>query len=175
MKGKGGLTLTGKLGDVMKESAQAAMSLVRSHATTWGIDEEIFKETDLHVHVPAGGIPKDGPSAGITMLTALVSLLTGVKVRADVAMTGEITLRGNVLAVGGIKEKVFAARRAGVQRIIMPQRCEKDLVESEENLEGIEFIFAQRIEEVLEAALVSKLAARKKRASRKDAARDEAL
>ena len=177
MKGKGGLTLTGKLGDVMKESAQAAMSLVRSHAMTWGIDEEIFKETDLHVHVPAGGIPKDGPSAGVTMLTALVSLLTGVKVRADVAMTGEITLRGNVLAVGGIKEKVLAARRAGVQRIIMPQRCEKDLVEiPEENLEGIEFIFAQRIEEVLEAALVSKLKPlRKKRASRKkDAARDEA-
>ena len=178
MKGKGGLTLTGKLGDVMKESAQAAMSLVRSHAMTWGIDDDIFKEIDLHVHVPAGGIPKDGPSAGVTILTALVSLLTGVKVRADVAMTGEITLRGNVLAVGGIKEKVLAARRAGVERIIMPQRCEKDLVEiPEENIAGIEFIFTQRIEEVLEAALVSKLKPlRKKRSSRKkDAPRDESV
>ena len=113
MDGKGGLTLTGKLGDVMKESAQAALSLIRSQADDWGIDTAVFKDHDLHVHVPAGSIPKDGPSAGVTMLTALVSLLTGIKVRADVAMTGEITLRGNVLAVGGIKEKILAAKRAG--------------------------------------------------------------
>jgi ATP-dependent Lon protease len=168
MKGKGQLILTGKLGDVMKESAQAALSLVRSHSATWGIDEDVFKTSDLHIHVPAGGIPKDGPSAGVTMLTALVSLLAGVKVRADVAMTGEITLRGNVLAVGGIKEKVLAAKRAGVSRIIMPERCKKDLLEiPEENLEGLEFIFAQRIEEVLEATLVEMPKPLKKKRSRK--------
>jgi ATP-dependent Lon protease len=168
MKGKGQLILTGKLGDVMKESAQAALSLVRSHCATWGIDEDVFKNSDLHIHVPAGGIPKDGPSAGVTMLTALVSLLAGVKVRADVAMTGEITLRGNVLAVGGIKEKVLAAKRAGVSRIIMPERCKKDLLDiPEENLEGLEFIFAQRIEEVLEATLVEMPKPLKKKRSRK--------
>jgi len=157
MPGKGALTLTGKLGDVMKESAQAALSLVRSHAADYGIADDVFKNFDLHIHVPAGGIPKDGPSAGITMTTAIISLLADIKVRADVAMTGEITLRGNVLAVGGIKEKVLAAKRAGVKTIIMPKRCEKDLHEiPENNLEGIEFIFAQRIEEVLEAALTAK-------------------
>ena len=145
MPGKGALTLTGKLGDVMKESAQAALSLVRSHAGEYGISDDVFKNFDLHIHVPAGGIPKDGPSAGITMTTALISLLANIKVRADVAMTGEITLRGNVLAVGGIKEKVLAAKRAGVKTIIMPKRCEKDLHEiPENNLEGIEFIFAQK-------------------------------
>ncbi|MEE2959129.1 MAG: endopeptidase La [Myxococcota bacterium] len=164
MQGKGGLILTGKLGDVMKESAQAAMSLVRSNSALWGIDEGIFKDTDLHIHVPAGGIPKDGPSAGVTMLTALVSLLTDIKVRADVAMTGEITLRGNVLAVGGIKEKVLAAKRAGVTRIIIPERCEKDLIEiPEENLEGVEFIFAKRIEDVLGSALTKPVVPLKKK------------
>ncbi len=152
--GKGGMTLTGQLGDVMKESGQAAMSFVRSQAARLGISEETLKNFDLHVHVPAGGIPKDGPSAGVTMLTALVSLLTGIKVRSDVAMTGEITLRGNVLPVGGIKEKVLAAKRAGVKRIIMPERNKKDLVEiPKQNLEGIEFIFAHRMDEVLENAL----------------------
>ena len=156
MPGKGVLTLTGKLGDVMKESAQAALSLVRSNATVWGIEAEVFSKNDIHVHVPAGGIPKDGPSAGVTMLTALVSLLTGTQVRADIAMTGEITLRGNVLAVGGIKEKVLAAVRAGVGRIIMPERCRKDLVEiPSHNIEGIDFVFASRIEDVLRAALES--------------------
>lgn len=174
MKGKGQLILTGKLGDVMKESAQAALSLVRSHCATWGIDEDVFKTSDLHIHVPAGGIPKDGPSAGVTMLTALVSLLAGVKVRADVAMTGEITLRGNVLAVGGIKEKVLAAKRAGVSRIIMPERCEKDLLDiPKENLEGLEFIFAQRIEEVLEATLVEMPKPLKKKRSRKKSADED--
>ena len=174
MKGKGQLILTGKLGDVMKESAQAALSLVRSHCATWGIEEEIFKTSDLHIHVPAGGIPKDGPSAGVTMLTALVSLLAGVKVRADVAMTGEITLRGNVLAVGGIKEKVLAAKRAGVSRIIMPERCKKDLLDiPEDNLEGLEFIFAQRIEEVLEATLVEMPKPLKKKRSRKKSSDDD--
>lgn len=155
MPGKGGLTLTGKLGDVMKESAQAAMSVVRSQTEEWDIDPAIFKENDIHVHVPAGAIPKDGPSAGVTILTTLVSLLTGTKVKADVAMTGEITLRGNVLAVGGIKEKVLAAKRAGVKTIIIPDRCKKDLVEiPKENIAGIHFVYASRIDEVLNAALV---------------------
>lgn len=156
MPGKGGLTLTGQLGDVMKESAQAALSYLRSQAASLGVADEMFKQYDLHIHVPAGAIPKDGPSAGVTMLIALVSLLTGIKVRADVAMTGEITLRGNVLPVGGIKEKVLAARRAGVKRVILPERCKKDLVEiPEENRKGLEFIFAHRVEEVMQAALVT--------------------
>ncbi|MEM6732951.1 MAG: endopeptidase La, partial [Myxococcota bacterium] len=154
MPGKGGLTLTGQLGDVMKESGQAAMSYVRSQAARLGIDDSVFKEFDLHVHVPAGAIPKDGPSAGVTMLTALVSLLTGIKVRSDVAMTGELTLRGKVLPVGGIKEKVLAAKRAGVTKLILPHRNEKDLSEiPEHNLEGIEFTFAQEMDDVLSAAL----------------------
>jgi len=156
MQGKGGLTLTGQLGDVMKESAQAALSYVRSQNLSLGIPDDAFKKYDLHIHVPAGSIPKDGPSAGVTMLTALVSLLTGIKVRADLAMTGEITLRGNVLPVGGIKEKVLAAKRAGVTRIIIPERNKKDLSEiPEKNREGVEFIYARRMDDVLKAALVS--------------------
>jgi ATP-dependent Lon protease len=156
MVGKGGLTLTGQLGDVMKESAQAALSYLRSQAPSLGVPDEMFKQYDLHIHVPAGAIPKDGPSAGVTMLIALVSLLTGIKVRADVAMTGEITLRGNVLPVGGIKEKVLAARRAGVKRIILPERCKKDLADiPEKNRQGLDFVYAQRVEDVMRAALVS--------------------
>ena len=155
MPGKGGLTLTGQLGDVMKESAQAALSYLRAQAASLGVHDDIFKQFDLHIHVPAGGIPKDGPSAGVTMLTALVSLLTGIKVRADVAMTGEITLRGNVLPVGGIKEKVLAARRAGVKRVILPERNKKDLVDiPEANRKELEFLFAHRAEDVFKAALV---------------------
>ncbi len=156
MPGKGGLTLTGQLGDVMKESAQAALSYLRAQANSLGVNDDIFKTYDLHIHVPAGAIPKDGPSAGVTMLTALTSLLTGIKVRADVAMTGEITLRGNVLPVGGIKEKVLAARRAGVKRIILPERNKKDLVDiPEANRRELEFIFAHRVEDVFKAALLS--------------------
>lgn len=155
MPGKGGLTLTGQLGDVMKESAQAALSYLRAQAASLGVPDDNFKQYDLHIHVPAGGIPKDGPSAGVTMLTALVSLLTGIKVRADVAMTGEITLRGNVLPVGGVKEKVLAARRAGVKRIILPERNKKDLVDiPEKNRRDLEFVFAHRVEDVFKAALV---------------------
>jgi len=155
MPGKGGLMLTGQLGDVMKESAQAALSFIRSNSASLGIPDDTFQKFDLHVHVPAGSIPKDGPSAGVTMLTSLVSLLTGINVRADVAMTGEITLRGNVLPIGGLKEKVLAARRAGVKRIIMPDRNKKDLVEiPEENRKELEFIFAHRVDDVLRAALV---------------------
>jgi ATP-dependent Lon protease len=163
MPGKGGLTLTGQLGDVMKESAQAALSFVRSQASELGITDETFKEYDLHIHVPAGSVPKDGPSAGVTMLTALVSLLTDSKVRPDVAMTGEITLRGNVLPVGGIKEKVLAAKRAGVTKIILPHKNEKDLVEiPEHNREGLEFVPVKRMMEVLEAVLTTPLKPRTK-------------
>ncbi len=167
MPGKGNLTLTGQLGDVMKESAQAAMSWVRSKASELGIDSDVFKNSDIHVHVPAGSVPKDGPSAGVTMATALVSLLTGIKVSADVAMTGEITLRGNVLPVGGIKEKVLAAKRAGVKRIIMPERCKKDLVEiKEKNRAGLEFFYVSKVDEVLAIALTDKIKALKKKKSK---------
>ena len=140
----------------MKESAQAALSYLRAQANSLGVNDDVFKTFDLHIHVPAGAIPKDGPSAGVTMLTALTSLLTAIKVRADVAMTGEITLRGNVLPVGGIKEKVLAARRAGVKRIILPERNKKDLVDiPEANRRELEFIFAHRVEDVFRAALVT--------------------
>jgi len=129
MKGKGGLTLTGQLGDVMKESAQAALSWVRSHAAALGIAPDFWETSDVHVHVPAGAIPKDGPSAGVTLTTALVSLLTGRRVRASLAMTGEVSLTGRVLPVGGIKEKVLGAHRVGVQTLILPRRNEKNLLE----------------------------------------------
>ena len=154
MRGKGALTLTGQLGDVMKESAQAALSYLRSKAEQLGIPPNFLETTDIHVHFPAGSIPKDGPSAGVTILTALVSLLTGNRVRSDVAMTGEVTLRGLVLPVGGIKEKVLAAHRAGIKRVIMPARCEKDLVDvPEQARKELEFVFATHMDEVLKAAL----------------------
>jgi ATP-dependent Lon protease len=129
MKGARTLTLTGQLGDVMKESAQAALSWVRSHATELGVSSSFWETADIHVHIPAGAIPKDGPSAGITLTTALVSLLTGRRVRAGLAMTGEVSLSGRVLPVGGIKEKVLAAHRAGVRTLILPKRNEKNLLE----------------------------------------------
>jgi len=148
------LKLTGQLGDVMKESAEAALSYVRSNAAALGIDPDFFAKNDIHIHVPAGAIPKDGPSAGVTIATSLVSLLTGRTVRSDVAMTGEITLRGKVLPVGGIKEKVLAARRAGVRTVILPRRNEKDLVElSEAARSEIQFRPIDRIEEALDLAL----------------------
>ena len=122
-----------------------------------GIEDSMFTRYVLHIHVPAGSIPKDGPSAGVTMAPALVSLLTSIKVRADVAMTGEITLRGNVLPVGGIKEKVLAAKRAGVKEIILPEQCKKDLIEiPEDNIKGMKFSYAKRIEDVLAVALLDK-------------------
>ena len=154
MPGKGALTVTGQLGDVMKESATAAMSFVRSRANDLGIDQDFFKDSDIHLHVPAGAIPKDGPSAGTAMTTALVSLLTGVPVRDDVAMTGEITLRGQVLPVGGIKMKALAARRAGVETFVLPRRNEADLDDLPEELrEEMTFVLAETLDDVLAAAM----------------------
>lgn len=155
MAGGKTLTLTGQLGDVMKESAQAALSYIRSKASKLKIDPEFFTKSDIHMHVPAGAIPKDGPSAGVTMVTALASLLTNRKVRNDVAMTGEITLRGKVLPVGGIKEKVLAARRAGVKTIIMPEENRKDVLEDiPENIQKeLQFIYVDNIDQVLDQAL----------------------
>jgi ATP-dependent Lon protease len=154
MPGKGGLALTGKLGDVMKESATAAMTYLRSKAIKFGIADSVFAETDTHIHVPEGAIPKDGPSAGVAMVVSLASLFTGRPVRKDVAMTGEITLRGDVLPVGGIKEKVIAAVRAGIKDIILPHLNEKDVIELPDNVkEGINFHLVQGIEEALEIAL----------------------
>ena len=126
MPGNGRLILTGQLGDVMKESAQAALSLVKARSASLGIDASVFEKSDIHIHVPAGAIPKDGPSAGVAMFIALVSLLTGRTVRSDTAMTGEISLRGLVLPVGGIKEKVLAAMRAGITTVLLPERNKKD-------------------------------------------------
>jgi len=154
MAGKGGMTLTGQLGDVMKESATAALSYLRSKAEQLGISPNFLEKTDLHLHFPAGSIPKDGPSAGVTILTALTSLLTGIRVRHDTAMTGEATLRGLVLPVGGIKEKVLAAHRAGIKRVILPERCRKDLIDVPDQARNeLEFIFVTHMDEVLKAAL----------------------
>jgi ATP-dependent Lon protease len=155
MPGKGKLTLTGQLGDVMKESVTAALSFIRSRAPQLGLEAgNLVENVDIHVHVPAGGIPKDGPSAGVTMYTALVSLLLGVPVRPDVAMTGEITLRGNVLQIGGVKEKLLAAHRAGIRRVIIPERNVKDLVDvPDEVKQEIEIIPVKRMDEVLVIAL----------------------
>jgi len=156
MYGSGKLQLTGQLGDVMKESAHAALSFVRAGANRFGIKKDFLEKSDLHIHIPAGAMPKDGPSAGVTMFTALVSLLTGLHVRHDVAMTGEITLRGRVLPVGGIKEKVLAAHRAGIKRIILPERNRVDLEEvPAEIIEELEFLFVSKMEDVLEHALES--------------------
>ncbi len=154
MKGKNRLTMTGKLGDVMRESAQAAVSYVRSKAEDLGIREDLFDQSDLHIHVPAGAVPKDGPSAGVTIATALVSLLTGYPIRSDVAMTGEITLRGQVLPVGGIKQKVLAAARVGIETVILPERNRLDLEEVPQEIQDkIAFVFADRVDDVFEAAL----------------------
>ncbi len=155
MPGKGTLTITGHLGEIMKESAQAALSYVRSRSEQLGIPEDFFSKHDIHIHVPAGAIPKDGPSAGITMATALASLATGRPVRHDIAMTGEITLTGRVLPVGGIKEKVLAAKEAGIAEIILPAQNEKDLVEIPEHIRNaLHFHFVENMDEVLEIALL---------------------
>jgi ATP-dependent Lon protease len=154
MPGKGAVEITGQLGDVMKESARAALTFVRSRAAELGIDPKFLAESDVHIHIPAGGIPKDGPSAGVTMFTALVSLLTGRKVKADVAMTGEATLRGRVLPVGGIKSKVLAAHRAGIKTVILPEKNSRDLDEIPEDVKkDLEIVLAADMRDVLEVAL----------------------
>jgi ATP-dependent Lon protease len=156
MFGSGKLQLTGQLGDVMKESAQAALSFVRTNAEKYGISKDFLEKSDVHIHIPAGAMPKDGPSAGVTMFTALVSMLSGIRVRHDVAMTGEITLRGRVLPIGGLKEKVLAAHRAGIKRVIIPERNKPDLEEVPKEVQDeLEFVAVSRMDQVLEAALES--------------------
>ena len=158
MPGRGKLTLTGKLGDVMQESAQAAMSYVRSRAEEFGIPKDFNRRLDVHIHIPEGAIPKDGPSAGITLATALVSALARIPARRDVAMTGEITLRGKVLPIGGVKEKVLAAHRAGVKNIILPKDNEKDLADIPKNvLDVMNLYLVQTMDEVLKQALAGPL------------------
>lgn len=157
MKGRGSLTLTGQLGDVMKESAQAALSYVRSKAKDLGIKEDVFSKTDIHIHVPAGAIPKDGPSAGITIASAIASVFTGRPVNKNVAMTGEVTLRGRVLPIGGLKEKTLAAKRMGIRKVIVPKRNKKDLEEIPAYIKkDMEFVFAESMDQVLKVALKTK-------------------
>ena len=163
MKGKGRLTLTGQLGDVMKESATAGLTFVRSHAKEFGLDPDFNENTDIHIHVPAGAIPKDGPSAGVSMVTSLVSLLSGIPVKEKVAMTGEITLRGNVLPIGGVKEKVTAAHRAGIKEVILPDHNRKDLEDVPEHVaKDLKFHFAKEIKDVLKVAVPAALKNAKK-------------
>ena len=154
LPGHGKLILTGQLGDVMKESAQAALSIVKNRASLFGIDAERFEKSDIHIHVPAGATPKDGPSAGVAMFMALTSLMTERTIRSDTAMTGEISLRGLVLPVGGIKEKVVAAHRAGLKRVMLPARNRKDYDDiPEEARKGLEFIWLERVDDAVAAAL----------------------
>ena len=163
MKGKGRLTLTGQLGDVMKESATAGLTFVRSHAEEFGLDPDFNENTDIHIHVPAGAIPKDGPSAGVSMVTSLVSLLSGIPVKEKVAMTGEITLRGNVLPIGGVKEKVTAAHRSGIKEVILPDHNRKDLEDVPKHVaKDLTFHFAKEINDVLKVAVAGVLKTGKK-------------
>ena len=155
LKGKGQVVLTGKLGTVMKESAQTGISYIRSIADRFDIDPDFYTKNDIHIHLPEGAVPKDGPSAGITMALAVLSALTNIPVRNNVAMTGEITLRGRVLAVGGIKEKLLAAHRAGITKVLLPKECEADLEEIPQNVkEQMEFVLVEHMDEVLEHALL---------------------
>ena len=156
MPGKGDIKLTGQLGDVMKEAAQIGLSYIRAISKKRGIDKEFFKENDIHIHVPEGAVPKDGPSAGITMATAMLSAATGKKVRADIAMTGEITLRGRVLPIGGLKEKLLAAKNAGIKTVCVPKKNEKDVEEvSAEITKGLEIVYVESMDEVLEQAFTA--------------------
>jgi ATP-dependent Lon protease len=157
MPGKGKMTVTGNLRDVMKESISAAASYVRSRAVAFGIEPPLFDKRDIHVHVPEGATPKDGPSAGVAMVTAIVSVMTGIPVRRDVAMTGEITLRGRVLPIGGLKEKLLAAARGGMKTVLIPEENAKDLVEISEAIKkNLEIIPVTRMDEVIARALVRK-------------------
>lgn len=174
MPGEGGLTLTGQLGDVMKESGRAALSYAKAHWGELGITEEGLKGREVHIHVPAGAVPKDGPSAGITMATALISSLSGRKVRHDVAMTGELTLTGRVLPIGGLKEKVLGAIRAGIKEIILPKDNEADIDDIPADVQQtLIFHLAETLDDVMAVALVNgqkaKTATKKKRAPRKKA------
>ena len=156
MPGSGGLTITGQLGDVMKESAQAALSYVRGHWKEIApeLDEDWFAEHDIHIHVPAGAVPKDGPSAGVAMTVALSSLVSGRPVRNEVAMTGEVTLTGQVLPIGGLKEKSLAAQRAGIKRVLVPARNEGDVEEIPEHERGeLEFVYVDEVSKAIDAAL----------------------
>ena len=177
MPGKGDIDLTGQMGDVMKESAITGMSYVRSIAKKYQVKEEVFRKNDFHVHIPEGAVPKDGPSAGITMATALMSAVTGIPVRADVAMTGEITLRGRVLPIGGLKEKLLAAKTAGMRKVLVPEENRSDVEEiSREIKGGMEIIFVENMTQVLEHALVSKPQKTKstaKKATEKEAEKQE--
>ena len=155
MPGSGGLKLTGQLGDVMKESAQAALSWIRAHAAEYGLAPDFHKDIDIHIHVPEGAVPKDGPSAGVTMTTALLSAITDRPVRQDVAMTGEVTLRGRVLPIGGVKEKLLAAYRAGIRTVLLPRENEKDLEDIPEHvLKTFTILFADTVTDVLKVALL---------------------
>jgi ATP-dependent Lon protease len=167
VRGKGKLSLTGQLGEVMKESAQAALTYARAHADEQGIPPDYFETHDIHIHVPAGAIPKDGPSAGVTITTAIVSVLTGRPVRRNVAMTGEVTLRGDVLPIGGVKEKVLAARAAKISTVILPKLNERDLVDVPEPIKrDMQFYFVEHIEDVLKIALLDPNAAEQKTTER---------
>ena len=164
MPGKGEIELTGKLGDVMKESAKTGISYIRSVADRYSIAPEYFKEHDFHIHIPEGAVPKDGPSAGITMATAVLSAITGTPVDCKVAMTGEITLRGRVLAIGGLKEKLLAAKMAGITKVLVPLENEKDIEEIDKEIKsGMEICFVERMDEVIAHSFVMKLAAGKTR------------
>ncbi|HHX21029.1 MAG TPA: endopeptidase La, partial [Clostridiales bacterium] len=155
MPGTGKLTLTGHLGDVMKESGQAALSWVRAHSDEFQLDKEFHQKQDIHIHVPEGAVPKDGPSAGITMATALVSALTGIPVRPDVAMTGEITLGGRVLPIGGVKEKMLAAYRSDIKTLILPRENKKDVEEIPQHIqEKFDIQYVDRIGQVIDLALL---------------------
>jgi ATP-dependent Lon protease len=173
--GEGRLRITGQLGDVMRESAEAALAWVRANVSNWGatVPPDWFREHDIHIHVPAGAVPKDGPSAGVTMTTALVSRVTGRPVRSDTAMTGEITLSGNVLPIGGLKEKSLAAQRAGLKRVIAPKLNEPDLDDIPQHLrKDIEFVFVDRIDQVLREALEAEVPSRKRAPARRRAQRE---
>ena len=156
MPGKGEIMLTGQLGDVMKESARTGISYIRSVSSKYQIAEDFFEKHDIHVHIPEGAVPKDGPSAGITMATAMLSAITGQKVHADIAMTGEVTLRGRVLPIGGLKEKLLAAKNAGIKTVLVPKKNVPDVEElSQEITKGLEILPVEHMEEVLRAAFVS--------------------